>query len=114
MTHILAMTSPARGLLYPIVETVLTLRARGHDVHIVTITDEVPLLRELGLGASPLPTGLDDATPGDQHVGARSVRSLTDRLVERADAVEAFRRAGYRGVAFVCILRYRYQSALAD
>ncbi|MEH3153951.1 MAG: glycosyltransferase [Gordonia paraffinivorans] len=86
MTRILAMTSPARGLLYPIVETALTLRARGHDVHIVTIADEVPLLRELGLGASPLPTELEHAAPGDQHTGGRSVRSLTDRLVARADA----------------------------
>lgn len=86
MTRILAMTSPARGLLYPIVETALTLRARGHDVHIVTIADEVPLLRTLGLGASPLPTDLEHAAPGDQHGGSRSVRALTDRLVARADA----------------------------
>lgn len=86
MTRILAMTSPARGLLYPIVETALTLRARGHDVHVVTTADEVPLLRELGLGASPLPTELEHAAPGDQHTGGRSVRSLTDRLVARADA----------------------------
>ncbi len=86
MTRILAMTSPARGLLYPIVETALTLRARGHDVHIATIADEVPLLRELGLGASPLPTDLEHAVPGDRHEkGARSVRALTDRLVARAD-----------------------------
>lgn len=85
MTRILAMTSPARGLLYPIVETALTLRARGHDVHVVTIADEVPLLRELGLDASPLPPDLEHAAPGDQHSGRRSVRSLTDRLVARAD-----------------------------
>ena len=87
MSRVLAMTSPARGLLYPIVETALTLRARGHDVHIVTIADEVPLLRELGLGASPLPTDLEHAAPGDRHEkGARSVRALTERLVARADA----------------------------
>ncbi len=87
MTRVLVMTSPARGLLYTIVETALTLRARGHDVHIVTIADEVPLLRELGLGASPLPADLEQAAPGDHHEkGARTVRALTDRLVARADA----------------------------
>ncbi|MGZ8178116.1 glycosyltransferase [Williamsia sp. SKLECPSW1] len=87
MTRILAMTSPARGLLYPIVETALTLRARGHDVHIATITDEVPMLWNLGLDASPLPPVLKNTAPGDQHDGTgRGIRALTDRLVARADA----------------------------
>ncbi|GAA2058092.1 glycosyltransferase [Williamsia deligens] len=87
MTRILALTSPARGLLYPIVETALTLRARGHDVHLATIADEVPMLWDLGLGASPLPPALENAVPGDHHDGNhRSVRALTDRLVARADA----------------------------
>jgi len=54
MTRFLAYTSPARGHLYPIVATLLELRARGHEVALRTLASEVPMMRELGFHASAL------------------------------------------------------------
>lgn len=87
MPRILVMTSPARGVMYPIVETLLELRDRGHDIHMITIADEVPMLRGLGLSASPLPPEIDEALPGDwRGDDTRTPNSLTDRLLSRIAA----------------------------
>ncbi|MDQ6899205.1 MAG: glycosyltransferase [Candidatus Dormibacteraeota bacterium] len=51
MARYLAYTSPARGHLYPIVDTLLELQNRGHEVHVRTLRSEIPVLRELGLHA---------------------------------------------------------------
>ena len=53
MTRYLAYTSPARGHLYPLVQTLLELRGRGHDVHVRTLASEVAALDRLGLTPHP-------------------------------------------------------------
>ncbi|MGJ0118948.1 nucleotide disphospho-sugar-binding domain-containing protein [Williamsia sp. MIQD14] len=81
------MTSPARGVMYPIVETLLELCDRGHDIRVITLADEVAMLRGLGLSASPLPAEIDAALPGDwRGDGTRTPGALTDRLLGRIDA----------------------------
>ncbi len=87
MPRILVMTSPARGLLHPIVETLVTLRCRGADIHVITLVDEIDRMRDLGFTASALPPELNDARPGDwKGEGRQSVGALTDRLISGADA----------------------------
>ncbi|GAA1458435.1 glycosyltransferase [Williamsia maris] len=87
MSRILVMTSPARGLLYPVVETLVTLRRRGAAVHVITLADEVVRMQDLGFTASALPPELNDAHPGDwKGDGRRSVGALTDGLIDRAEA----------------------------
>lgn len=54
MARILAYTSPARGHLYPLTGILLELARRGHDVAVRTLASEVPLMRSLGLEASPV------------------------------------------------------------
>lgn len=59
MSTILVTTSPARGHLYPLVPTLLELRARGHRVHVRTLAGEVALLESLGLEASPMAPAIE-------------------------------------------------------
>jgi UDP:flavonoid glycosyltransferase YjiC (YdhE family) len=54
MANVVAYTSPARGHLFPIVPTLLALRARGHQVHVRTLAGDVAALRERGLHAAPI------------------------------------------------------------
>ncbi|MDQ6948189.1 MAG: glycosyltransferase [Actinomycetota bacterium] len=62
MARYLAYTSPARGHLYPIVDTLLELRRRGHEIHLRTLASEVPALRELGLHAGPIKKEIETVT----------------------------------------------------
>ena len=64
MARFVAYTSPARGHLYPIVPTLLTLRERGHDVHVRTLAEEVPAIRAAGLEADAI-AGAIEAAPLD-------------------------------------------------
>lgn len=59
MSTILVTTSPARGHLYPLVPTLLELKARGHRVHVRTLAAEVALLQRLGLEASPMAAAIE-------------------------------------------------------
>jgi MGT family glycosyltransferase len=61
MARYLAYTSPARGHLYPIVPTLLELRDRGHDVHVLTLASEQDVLRALGLHAEPIAEEIEAA-----------------------------------------------------
>jgi UDP:flavonoid glycosyltransferase YjiC (YdhE family) len=61
MARYLAYTSPARGHLYPIVPTLLELRARGHEVHVRTLTAEVPALTAVGLEADAIAQAIEAA-----------------------------------------------------
>src|SRR4051812_29255149 len=54
MKRFLAYTSPARGHLYPLVDTLIELRRRGHEVSIRTLAAEVPRMRQLGFSAAPI------------------------------------------------------------
>jgi len=49
MARLLAYTSPAPGQLFPVVDTLLELRRRGHDVHLRTRASDVGRLGALGL-----------------------------------------------------------------
>jgi UDP:flavonoid glycosyltransferase YjiC (YdhE family) len=62
MARYLAYTSPARGHLYPIVDTLLELRNRGHEVHVRTLGSEIPVLRELGLHAEGVNPEIEKVT----------------------------------------------------
>ncbi len=59
MATILAYTSPARGHVFPLLPTLLELRARGHTVHVRTLASEVPRLRGLGLLAEPIAAAIE-------------------------------------------------------
>ena len=65
MTRYLAYTSPARGHLYPLVQTLLELRDRGHDVHVRTLSSEVATLDRLGLHAAPVDPAIEQLTLRD-------------------------------------------------
>jgi len=54
MARYLAYTSPARGHLYPLVETLDALRGRGHDVAVRTLASEVEAMRARGFDAVQL------------------------------------------------------------
>jgi UDP:flavonoid glycosyltransferase YjiC (YdhE family) len=87
MARYLAYTSPARGHLYPIMQTLLELRRRGHEVHVRTLASEVPALRALGIEARAIAPAienrhLDDWTaevPKDRL--ARSLQTFAERAV---------------------------------
>ncbi|MCU0298552.1 MAG: hypothetical protein MUF33_08545 [Candidatus Nanopelagicales bacterium] len=65
MSRILAYTSPARGHLYPLMAVLLQLRARGHEVHVRTLADEVPGLRALDLHAEPVDSQIESIELAD-------------------------------------------------
>lgn len=98
MARYLAYTSPARGHLYPIVATLLELHGRGHDVHVRTLSSEVPALRAAGLLAAGVARAIEnlplddwqaasfeDALAGGLRTfGARATHEVPD--LERAIA----------------------------
>ena len=59
MARYLVYTSPARGHLYPIVQTLEELRRRGHEVAVRTLASEVELLRNLGFGAEAIDPAIE-------------------------------------------------------
>ncbi len=52
--RVLAYTSPARGHLYPIVPIMAELIARGHDVSVVTLSDELDNLAPIDIECSAI------------------------------------------------------------
>ena len=64
MARLLAYTSPARGHLYPTVDTLRELHRRGHEIHVRTLSSEVPALRALGFEAQGLDPAIEN-TPLD-------------------------------------------------
>src|SRR5947199_10852220 len=60
MSRVLAYTSPARGHLYPIVATLIELRQRGHEVHVVTLGCEAAPLTAVGLRPHPLARAIEE------------------------------------------------------
>ena len=88
MASILVMTSPARGHLYPLVETLLELRAHGHAVYVSTLSSEVATLADLGIDGCPLPTELDEAELADAHTTGviTGLMAVGDQLFARCQA----------------------------
>lgn len=52
--RLLAYTSPARGHLYPVTPIMAELAARGHDVRLYGLADELAHLQPLGIECSPI------------------------------------------------------------
>ena len=67
MSRCLVYTSPARGHLYPMVDTLLELRRRGHEVHVRTLASEVGALRAVGLHAEPIAPEIEQKPLDDSH-----------------------------------------------
>ena len=65
MGKYLAYTSPARGHLYPIVDTLIELRRRGHEVAVRTIAAEVPRMERLGFSATAIAPEIEAIEPDD-------------------------------------------------
>ncbi len=59
MARFLVYTSPARGHLYPVVDTLLDLRQRGHEVHVRTLASEIGTLRTVGLHAAAIDPAIE-------------------------------------------------------
>jgi UDP:flavonoid glycosyltransferase YjiC (YdhE family) len=78
---ILAVTSPAKGHLFPIVPTLLELASRGHHVTVRTLAGEVGRMRQLGLDALPLSPGVE-GRENDDWKGRTPIEQL--RLVFRS------------------------------
>lgn len=53
MARISVMTSPAKGHLYPVVDTLVELQERGHEIFLRTLPNEVERMRALGFNATP-------------------------------------------------------------
>jgi MGT family glycosyltransferase len=59
MARYLAYTSPARGHLYPLVETLDALRERGHEVALRTLGSEVDAMRDRGFDAAAIDPAIE-------------------------------------------------------
>ena len=95
MARLLVYTSPSRGHLYPLVPTLGELRARGHEVRVLTLSAEVEMLRELGFDAGPIDARVEAIEVDDWRartpIGAqrREVAGLTSRAPYEFDDVDA-------------------------
>ena len=79
MARLLAYTAPATGQLFPLVDTLLELRRRGHEVHLRAKADEVDRLGALGLLTAPVDPRLEEREL-DDYKGRNNV-DATVRLV---------------------------------
>ena len=57
--RVLAYTSPARGHLYPVTPIMAELTARGHDVRLYGLADELAHLEPLGIACSPIDPAIE-------------------------------------------------------
>ena len=80
MGKYLAYTSPARGHLYPIVDTLIELRGRGHEVAVRTLASEVPRMQQLGFSAAPIAPAIEAIEPDDWQ--ARTPIGANTRLLK--------------------------------
>lgn len=85
MPTVLAYTSPAIGHLFPMVPLLQELMARGHDVHVRTLRQQVPTLRAAGFQAGPVDDRILAVEATDYRAGnaraalASSVETFTAR-----------------------------------
>ncbi|SRR5581483_8738813 len=100
MARVLVYTSPERGHLYLLVPTLVELRARGHDVRVLTMSGAVETLRELGLEADPVDPQIEAVKIDDWRartpIGAQ--RREVKFFVSRAPREIADVRAALDGV----------------
>ena len=79
MASVFAYTSPARGHLFPIVPTLLELRARGHRVHVRTLSGDVARMQSAGLDASAMDPAIEALVLDDYQ--AASPPAALDRTL---------------------------------
>ena len=84
MARFLIYTSPAHGHLYPVVDTLMELNSRGHEVHVRTLASEVPALRDLGLLAEPIAPEIE-SVPLDTWRAATPQEGLSQALATFAE-----------------------------
>jgi MGT family glycosyltransferase len=84
MARVLIYTSPARGHLFPILGVATELDARGHDLTVVTLRDEVERVRRLGLAAEPLVDEVE-ARELDDYKGRNPLEALRLSVATFAD-----------------------------
>lgn len=85
MAVVLAYTSPALGHLYPFCALLNELAARGHHVHVRTLTEGVAVCRRLGFAAESVDARVE-ALQSDSGRGSvlREVGRTVDVLTRRA------------------------------
>ena len=79
MSRILIYTSPARGHLYPIMDTALTLRDRGHEVIVQTLPGERDTVAGAGLEHRPISPAIVDL-PLLDYAGSNPIAQLRRTL----------------------------------
>jgi MGT family glycosyltransferase len=97
MARYLAYTSPARGHLYPLVDTLLELDRRGQEVHVRTLASEV--LRCAPRGSGPTGSIRPSSSSEFQHDDALITTALTALGSDDVDVVvttAAHDPAGFR------------------
>jgi MGT family glycosyltransferase len=84
--RLLVYTSPARGHLYPVAPIAAELAARGHDVRLYGLAEELAHLEALGIACSPIDPAIEAIEIVDWQ--ERSLRkaglSVLNTLTERA------------------------------
>jgi MGT family glycosyltransferase len=86
MSTILVYTTPARGHLYPIMDTALALAARGHRVAVRTLAAEIDVVHAAGLSASAIDPRIEACTMNDwqERSPLKSARRAVNTFVRRA------------------------------
>ncbi len=84
MARALIYTSPARGHLYPIMGLATELSARDHEVHVVTLTGDVDLVRSQGLFAEAIDQSIESREM-DDYKGKNPMEALSLALTTFAD-----------------------------
>ncbi len=108
MARILAYTSPALGHLFPFSALLLELSARGHEVHLRTLSTGVDMARELGFVADIIDPRIEAIANDDWKAG--NPRGALKR------AVDVFcRRAAYEVADFAdAVSRTRPDALVVD
>lgn len=79
MSRILIYTSPARGHLYPMMDTALALRDAGHDVTVQTLPAEREVVTGVGIAHRPISPAICDMTLAD-YLGSNPLAQLRRTL----------------------------------
>lgn len=97
--RLLVYTSPARGHLYPVTPIAAELAARGHDIHLYGLANELAHLEPLGITGSPIDPAIETIEILDwqerslRGAGMSALRTFAQRsLHEAPDLARAIER----------------------